>query len=494
MRRSLGVVSIAIAVAFVGLVLLLPDRGTKFLSVAVAGVAAVSYLWAIRWEMRRRAEAGLRRPKSVYSLILFWVLFLTVPLTYALVILLAAPWSLASFFFLISLLGLTFTLFYDFINLPLALYHKRLEERRLAQPLSRHPPMSVIVPAHNEEKVLGRTLEVLLDLDYPDYEILVVDDGSTDTTYRVARRFADRGVRVLRRPNGGKSSALNLGLFFAKGEIIVIVDADSLVARDSLKEMAKLFTDREIMAVCGNVKVLNRVSLLTRLQALEYIVDINIAKRAFDVFGSTMVVPGPLGAFRRSALDAVGRYDPDTLTEDFDTTLKVLKTGNVIQSTNFAEAYTEAPETLRDLYRQRHRWYAGTLQTLVKHGDVVRNPRFGFLTGVGYPYLLVSMILVPIMGLLALAAGILAALSGMLVEFLLIVGMFVVLETLIALLALLMDGEDLKLLAFAPLFVIGYRQIRDFFRLEAMVQVLLRRKVGWTRAERVGRAQELTPR
>jgi cellulose synthase/poly-beta-1,6-N-acetylglucosamine synthase-like glycosyltransferase len=489
-RRLVGIAAVILGI-FVGLFFLFPDRGMKLLAFTSAILAAAFYLLAIWRETRRDQDRRWRRVTSAYSLILFWILFLTLPVLYALSVLLATRLDASSLLFIVSLMGLTFTLFYDFINLPLALYHKQQEERRLRRPVTSFPKVTFLVPAHNEERCLERTLDSILQVDYSSYEVIVVDDGSSDRTYQLARRYASRGVRVVSRVNGGKAAALNLGLFFARGDIIVTVDADSLVSRDCLKELVKLFTDPRVMAVCGNVKVLNRVNLLTRLQALEYIVDINIAKRAFDVFGSTMVVPGVLGAFRREALESVGRYDPDTLTEDFDATLKILKAGSVVQATALAEAYTEAPETLKDLYRQRRRWYAGTLQTLFKHGDVVRNPRFGFLSGLGYPYLLISILFVPLAGLLALVSGVLAALTGQLLNFLQVLGLFILLELMFSLLAILMDGEDLRLLLLAPLFVIGYRQVRDLIRLEAMFEVMLRRRVGWTRASRVGRAKEM---
>ncbi len=491
MKKRLVAVGAVILIVFLGMFLLLPDRGTKILAFTSAVLAAAFYLLAIWRELRRDSTNRWRRTTSAYSLILFWILFLTLPIVYAVTVLLATPFAASSILFIISLMGLTFTLFYDFINLPLALYHREMEERRLRRPLSKYPLVTFLVPAHNEESCIEKTIEALLQVDYPRFEVVVVDDGSQDSTQRLARQYTAEGVRVVHRPNGGKAAALNLGLFFSKGEIIVTVDADSLVARDCLKELVRLFADPRVMAVCGNVKVLNRVNLLTRLQALEYIVDINIAKRAFDVFGSTMVVPGVLGAFRRSALEAVGSYDPDTLTEDFDTTIKVLKSGSVIQATSLAEAYTEAPENLRDLYRQRRRWYAGTLQTLFKHGDVVRNPRYGFLSGLGYPYLLISILFVPIAGLLALASGVLAGLTGELPSFLWILGLFILLEFLYSLLAVLMDGEDFRLLILSPLFVIGYRQVRDLIRLVSLFEVLMGRRVGWTRAARVGRAREM---
>ncbi len=492
MSKAIVAVGTAIVITIVAFYFFSPDGGVTPFAFIFAALSASFYLLAIWREIRAGEPRTLRRPPSAYGLVLFWILFLTLPVLYTVTILILTPLSTASFFFVVSLMGLTFTLFYTFVNLPLALYHKRMEARRMSKPITSFPLISFIVPAYNEEKCIERTIEALLDIDYPKYEIVVVDDGSDDSTYALAHRFKKHGVKVVRRPNGGKAMALNLGLLFTKGDIIVTVDADSLIARDSLRELVRLFADPQVMAVAGNVKVLNRVNLLTRLQALEYVRDINIVRRAFDVFGATMVVPGVLGAFRRPALVDVGSYDPDTVTEDFDTTVKVLKAGSVVQATSFAEGYTEAPEKLGDLYRQRKRWYAGILQTLFKHGDVLRNPRrFGFLSGVGYPYILMSIVFVPLVGFVALASGIIAALTGELFQFLSILGFFILLETLASLLALIMDNEDLRLVVLAPLFVIGYRQVRDIIRFRAMFQVLFRRKIGWTRASRVGRAKEM---
>lgn len=491
MRGKLIAVAGGIIALFVIFFVFLPDGGVKEVAFVFAALAAVAYLLAIRRELRRNGQRW-RKSLSAYTLSAFWILFLLLPVLYLIFILGLTSLTLGTLFYFVALMGLTFTLFYDFVNLPLAVYHKRMERKRLARETEEQPLFTFIVPAYNEERVIARTLASLLEVDYPRYEILVVDDGSVDRTAEVARRFAPRGVQVIQRPNGGKSAALNLGLFFARGDIVVSVDADSLVARDCLKELVKLFADPKVMAVAGNVKVLNRMTFLGRLQALEYIRDINITRRAFDVFGTTMIVPGVLGAFRRSALRDVGDYDPDTVTEDFDTTMKVLKSGSAVQATSYAEAYTEAPESLGDLYRQRHRWYAGIFQTLVKHGDALRNPRrFGFLSGIGYPYVLLSAIFVPLVGLIALISGVLASFTGEAFSFLQILGFFIVLEVLISLMALIMDGEDLKLAVLAPLFVVGYRQLRDVIRMKALFDVLLRRKVGWSRAARLGRADEM---
>lgn len=329
------------------------------------------------------------------------------------------------------------------------------------------------MPAYNEEKCIERTIESLLEVRYPNKEIIVVDDGSTDKTYELAVRYVSKGVKVVRRSNGGKSAALNYGMLFARGEIIVTVDADSLIGRNALVEVAKWFQDPTITAVCGNVKVLNRTNFLTKCQALEYITDINVAKRAFSILGSTMVVPGVFGAFRRSVLEGTGFYDPDTVTEDFDTTLKALKSGGVVQTTSSAIAYTEAPESLIDYYKQRLRWYKGTFQVLIKHRDVLINPTFGSLSIIGYPYILLSMVFVPVCGFVALISGILACVLGATLEFLQMLGLFISLETVFSILAIQLDNEDLKLSLYAPFFVIGYRHLRDLIRLKSLLLSLI---------------------
>ena len=148
------------------------------------------------------------------------------------------------------------------------------------------PKISVIIPAYNEEKVVANTIEGLLETKYPNKEIIFVDDGSTDSTLAIASRYKEK-IRVLHKENGGKSTALNYGIVYAKGDIVVIVDADTIIGRNSLKEIVKGFEiDEHVAAVAGNIKVRNRMNIITKCQALEYITGIQIVRRAFDIFGS----------------------------------------------------------------------------------------------------------------------------------------------------------------------------------------------------------------
>jgi cellulose synthase/poly-beta-1,6-N-acetylglucosamine synthase-like glycosyltransferase len=408
--------------------------------------------------------------------------FLLLPFVFAGVVAFEGHEIGASLALIIVAMGLTITFWSNFLTVPLALYHKNLEAYEEPYPV--YPLLSIITPAYNEEKVLARTIEALLEADYPNKEIIVVDDGSTDGTLAVASRYEGAGVKVCHKENGGKWSALNYGLRFARGEIIVTVDADTIVGRRALKEIIKRFRDPEVAAVCGNIKVLNRVNWLTKCQALEYIVSINIIRRAFDVFGAVTVVPGALGAFRKSVLEAGGLYDKDTVTEDFDVTVKTLKSGSIVQASSYSLAYTEAPQTLKDFYRQRMRWYRGNFQTIFKHRDAFTNPRYGFLQRLGFPFIIVSMVFIPFASIAVWVSAVMALIEGAYAPVASVFLLFVTLQFLLSLLAIEMDDEDIRLVAYAPFFVIGYKHLVDILTIKALFDVLLKRRTEWTRAER----------
>jgi len=241
--------------------------------------------------------------------------------------------------------------------------------------------------------------------------------------------------------------------------------------------------------VAGNVEVLNRTNLLTKCQALEYIVNENIYRRVFDMFGVVPVVPGPLAAFRKNVLKEIGFYDKDTLTEDFDVTIKVLKTGKVVQALSDAYVYTEAPITWRDFYKQRLRWNRGTFQTLRKHGNVLRSSRFGFVHNLTFPYIVLSMLFIPLASVVSILSIIAAVLAGYLWQVLSVMGGFILLQATYSFLAILMDDEDMRLIVYSPLFVVGYKEIRNFIKLKALFDVLHRKETKWETIQRIGKTQ-----
>jgi len=385
----------------------------------------------------------------------------------------------------VILWGFTITFWSVMLMVPLALYSKHREEQ--IPPTLEHKFISIIIPAYNEEKVIAKTIESTMEIDYPQKEIIVVDDGSKDNTLRIAKTFEQDKVKVLHKENGGKASALNYGLTFARGEIITVLDADTIAGKSSLKEIAKIFADDEnIAAVAGNVKVRNKVNWLTWCQALEYVAGLQIARRAFDVFGAITIVPGALGSFKKSVLREAGGYDKETVVEDFDATIKILKSGMVVKGTTKSVAYTEAPKSLIDFYRQRKRWYRGNLQVLFKHRDALVNPRFGFLQKLAFPYMALSMIVLPITGFFILGAAILALIQGDVMFVLGSFGFFIILQYLMAALAVRIDGDDPKLILFSIFFILGFKQILDFLLLRQLLEQLFGKKARWTSAKRTG--------
>jgi cellulose synthase/poly-beta-1,6-N-acetylglucosamine synthase-like glycosyltransferase len=232
--------------------------------------------------------------------------------------------------------------------------------------------------------------------------------------------------------------------------------------------------------------VLNRRNLLTNCQALEYIASINIYRRALDVFGSVTVVPGALGAYRREAMKSSGFYDPDTLVEDFDVTVKALKTGQIIQASTSAVSYTEAPLKIKDFIKQRLRWYRGNFQAMWKHRDVMFNSRFGFLQRLSFPHMVISMVFLPIAGLVNVIASIQMIIDGYGLVLVPAFGFFCLLQFLLSIMAIQLDGEEKKLALYSPLMILGYKQICDFVMIKSLFDVLTRKKLKWTSAQRVG--------
>jgi len=262
------------------------------------------------------------------------------------------------------------------------------------------PRVAVLIPAYNEEKVIERTVQGALDSDYPDLRVIVIDDGSKDRTLEIARRaFAREAaagrVLILTKPNGGKAEALNFGLqHIGDAELFVGIDADTIIAPDAITRMVPHFLNPKVAAVAGNAKVGNRVNLWTRWQALEYITSQNFERRALNTMGAVSVVPGAIGAWRTETVRAAGGYHVDTVAEDADLTMALLRNGYRVEYEDQALAFTEAPTSANALMRQRFRWSFGILQAIFKHKGVFA--RKGALGFVALPNILIFQILLPL--------------------------------------------------------------------------------------------------
>ena len=284
-----------------------------------------------------------------------------------------------------------------------AAVYDRLHEKIFGKPAevaSYKPKVAVLIPAYNEEKVIERTVRAALSSNYPNLRVIVIDDGSKDRTLEVARtafkaESATGKVLILGKRNSGKAEALNYGIeHIGDAEIFVGIDADTIIASDAISRLVPHFINPKVGAIAGNAKVGNRVNLWTRWQALEYITSQNFERRALDVLGAVSVVPGAIGAWRVSAVREAGGYHTDTVAEDADLTMALLRMGYRVEYEDMALAYTEAPTNANGLMRQRFRWSFGILQAVYKHRGVFA--RKGVLGWIALPKIVVFQILLPL--------------------------------------------------------------------------------------------------
>ena len=335
----------------------------------------VTFLWYPK--VRKRFSSPIKHSSlSIVQLLLVTTILIIAVQISLLILYPDCLYQVSFYLFFISLIMFTIR---NSITIGGAYLHKRREKRDSGFDLTERPPLvTVIVPAYNEEKAIDKTVEALVRLSYSNKEIVIVDDGSTDRTLEVARSYAKEDlVKVVTKSNGGKWDALNTGIKESKGKFIVCIDADTLLDQNAIQRLINHFNDPKIAAVAGNVKVGNRSSILTKLQALEYIVGINLHRRTEASFQKVTVVPGPIGAFRTSILKEIGLFEGDTFAEDADITIRILKAGYKTVFEPQAFGYTEAPKSMNNLAKQRYRWYRGSLQVLLKHKDVTFNKKYG---------------------------------------------------------------------------------------------------------------------
>ncbi|HEU5110277.1 MAG TPA: bifunctional polysaccharide deacetylase/glycosyltransferase family 2 protein [Micromonosporaceae bacterium] len=357
-------------------------------------------------------------------------------------------------------------------------------------------PVSVIVPAYNEAANIAATVRSLVESDYPRLEVIVVDDGSTDGTADLVERLNLPGVRVVRQPNAGKPAALNNGIRYARTDLLILVDGDTVFQPDTVLRLVQGFADPQVGAVSGNTKVANRRGLLGRWQHLEYVIGFNLDRRAYDVAGCMPTIPGAIGAFRRQVLADVGGVPADTLAEDSDLTMAVLRAGWLVVYEEAAIAWTEAPGSLRQLWRQRYRWCYGTLQAIWKHRHAVaeRGPG-GALGRRGLPYLAVFQFALP---LAAPAVDILAVYGLIFLPWAeLAIAWFGLLavQAFTAWYALRLDRERPEPLWSLPFQQVVYRQLMYLVVVQSVVTALIGNRLRWHRITRTGQAAALvTPR
>jgi len=349
-------------------------------------------------------------------------------------------------------------------------------------------PVSIIVPGYNEEVTAIKTIQSLLKTDYPSFEIIFVDDGSKDKTYELVNNAYGNHplVQVLTKPNGGKASALNFGISHAKNDFVVCIDADTQLKDDAVYHMMAHFTDEEIGAVAGTVKVGNENNIITRWQSIEYITAQNMDRRAFDLINSITVVPGAIGTFRKSALYRAGGFTYDTLAEDCDLTMRILKQGYIVRNCDEAIAYTEAPETLNGLLKQRFRWSFGVMQSFWKNKDALFNKKYKFFGMVGMPNILLFQIILPLFSPLAdlfMIIGLFSDKPGRIIAY--YVG-FVLIDFVVAIIAFWMQKEDYRKLVYIIPQRFIWRQLMYYVLFKSIRRALKGELHGWGALKRTG--------
>ncbi|MGW3447901.1 bifunctional polysaccharide deacetylase/glycosyltransferase family 2 protein [Streptomyces sp. NPDC001076] len=347
-------------------------------------------------------------------------------------------------------------------------------------------PVSVLVPAYNEAKCIENTVRSLAASEHP-VEILVVDDGSTDGTARIVENLHLPGVRVIRQENAGKPAALNRGLRNARHDIVVMMDGDTVFEPATVRELVQPFGDPAVGAVAGNAKVGNRDSLIGAWQHIEYVMGFNLDRRMYDVLRCMPTIPGAVGAFRRTALEQVGGMSDDTLAEDTDITMAVHRHGWRVVYAERARAWTEAPESVSQLWSQRYRWSYGTMQAIWKHRGALldRGPsgRFG---RVGLPLVSLFMVVAPLLAPLIDAFLLYGIVFGPTQK---TIGAWLgilAVQAGCAAYAFHLDRERMTHLVSLPLQQILYRQLMYVVLLQSWITALTGGRLRWQKLRRTG--------
>jgi cellulose synthase/poly-beta-1,6-N-acetylglucosamine synthase-like glycosyltransferase/peptidoglycan/xylan/chitin deacetylase (PgdA/CDA1 family)/spore germination protein YaaH len=401
---------------------------------------------------------------------------------------------LDGFFVVAILLIISRLLLIGFLAIIQHIKEKKELAKQMANQLTFSPKVSIIVPAYNEEVNAIRTVEYLLKSNYPDIEIIFVDDGSLDLTYSIIKSKFETNpkVKVLTKPNGGKAAALNFGIEHSSGEILVCIDADTILPVNAVSKMIPYFADSKVGAVAGNVRVGNTLNMLTNWQSIEYTTSQNFDRRAYDAANAILVVPGAIGAFRKTAMTAIDGFTTDTLAEDCDLTLRMLRAGFVIRTCNEALALTEAPETLKMFLKQRTRWTFGMMQSFWKHRDLLFSFKKANIGWIALPNLLVFNFIIPVFSPLVDILFVIGLFTHDSAQYVFFYMLYYFIDCLIASLAYHYDHQKFTLRKALYLFVqrFIYRQLLFFVLLKAYNKAIKGELVSWGVIKRTGNVKD----
>ncbi|MDX2542737.1 polysaccharide deacetylase family protein [Streptomyces sp. WI04-05B] len=357
-------------------------------------------------------------------------------------------------------------------------------------------PVSVLVPAYNEAKCIEATVRSLMRSEHP-IEVIVIDDGSSDGTARIVEDMGLPNVRVVRQLNAGKPAALNRGVANARYNLIVMMDGDTVFEPGTVRELVQPFGDARVGAVAGNAKVGNKDSLIGAWQHIEYVMGFNLDRRMYDVLGCMPTIPGAVGAFRRSALKRVGGMSDDTLAEDTDITMALHRDGWKVVYAENARAWTEAPESVQQLWSQRYRWSYGTMQAIWKHRrSVIERGPSGRFGRVGLPFVSLFMVVAPLLAPLIDVFLLYGLVFGPTEKTVLAWLGVLAIQLICAAYAFRLDREKMTHLISLPLQQVLYRQLMYVVLLQSWITALTGGRLRWQKLRRtgvVGSAPEAVP-
>lgn len=425
---------------------------------------------------------------GLLSLILIAIIIYTLPQT---VLSLSGLYVYAS---IVSLVIFLFVLLFRYFSILILAYFY-ITKISVETKEGYFPFVSIIVPAYNEGLVLNDSVNSLLNLDYPNYEIIIVNDGSTDNTAAIAEplvghkqgRHSSVRVSVINKPNGGKAKALNAGIQYSEADFILCMDGDSQLTTETLKSGIRHFVDPSVGAVAGNVKIENRRKFLTDLQALEYIEGLNFARSAQGQLKQVNIIPGPIGFFRKAALRDSGFYSSDTFAEDADITLKVLAAGWKIEYEPNAISLTEAPATLHQLLKQRYRWTRGILQAIRKHRKHIYNPTINFTNTIVLWSMFYEALIWPTMNIFANLFFIIVALVYGMSSLIFFWWLGItLLDLMAAIYCIAVEKEEFRLVPYAIFYRLVFILLIDITKTMATVEEFLGVEMEWGKLERKG--------
>lgn len=432
--------------------------------------------------IRRLLVSGLA------SLFLIFVIIYTLPMT------VLSISSLFEYAIIVAMVVFLLILLLRYFGI-LVLAYLFLNDYTFTRDSNFSPFVSIIIPVFNEGKIIRKVIESLLNQNYANYEIIIVNDGSTDDTKEIAEqmvgyqtgRLNKIKVTLINKRNSGKANSLNAGIVYSKADYILCMDGDSQLSDNCLKKAIRHFVNDEVGAVAGNVKVQNRGTFLTDLQALEYIEGLNMARSAQSYIRLVNIIPGPIGVFRREAIENAGMYTSDTFAEDADLTLRIMAKGWKIIYEPKAISYTEAPAELQQLLKQRYRWTRGILQSIRKHKKLMINPTKSF----GNTFILWTMffeaLIWPSMNIAANVFFIVAALAFGFTSLIFYwwAGL-ALLDLITAFYCLAAEGEDFRLASYSIIYRMVFILLIDICKAMSTIEEFLGIKMKWGKLKRAG--------